>query len=100
VNEISSPLKFGEYLACGVPVIMSEGVGDFSQLAHREGIGVVVPHGASVEETARCVADFVAAHRCDSDALRSRARRTAVEHLNYASHVPALAACSDRLLAQ
>lgn len=44
VNEVSSPTKFGEYLAAGLPVIMTDGIGDFTDLAAREGVGLVIPH--------------------------------------------------------
>lgn len=43
VNAVSSPTKFGEYLAAGLPVLMTEGVGDFSDLVKREGVGLIVP---------------------------------------------------------
>jgi len=42
VNEVSSPTKFGEYLAAGIPVILTEGIGDYSQMAERLGIGVKI----------------------------------------------------------
>jgi hypothetical protein len=29
-NKVASPVKFGEYLSCGLKVIISEGLGDFS----------------------------------------------------------------------
>src|SRR5690606_2328804 len=31
VNQVASPVKFAEYLAAGVPVLISEGVGDYSE---------------------------------------------------------------------
>ena len=42
VNQVSSPTKFGEYLAAGLPVLMTDGIGDFSQLAQEKGVGVVL----------------------------------------------------------
>lgn len=38
----SSPVKIGEYLAVGLPVIITVGIGDYSDLIAREDIGVVV----------------------------------------------------------
>lgn len=43
VNTVSSPTKFGEYLAAGLPVLMTDGIGDFSDLVKRERIGLIVP---------------------------------------------------------
>lgn len=42
VNQVSSPTKFGEYLAAGLPVLMTEGIGDFSQLAQARRVGLVL----------------------------------------------------------
>jgi glycosyltransferase involved in cell wall biosynthesis len=43
VNFVSSPTKFGEYLAAGLPVLMTDSIGDFSQLAESTGTGYVIP---------------------------------------------------------
>lgn len=40
VNFVSSPTKFGEYLAAGVPVILTEGIGDYSDMADRQKVGI------------------------------------------------------------
>jgi len=40
--ETSSPAKFAEYLNCGVPVIITGGVGDFSSLVHHRRLGEVI----------------------------------------------------------
>ena len=37
------PIKVGEYLACGLPVIINEGVGDIDQIIRKEGVGAVIP---------------------------------------------------------
>ena len=42
VNSVASPVKFGEFMAAGLPVIISDGVGDFSDLVQRENVGMVV----------------------------------------------------------
>ncbi|MGA1823644.1 MAG: glycosyltransferase [bacterium] len=42
INQVASPLKFSEYLICGLPVIIGPKVGDFSELVMKEGIGVVL----------------------------------------------------------
>ena len=38
----SSPIKIGEYLASELPVVITRGIGDYSELIERENLGVVV----------------------------------------------------------
>lgn len=40
-NRVSSPTKFAEYLATGLPVIISEHIGDFSAVVVRDALGTV-----------------------------------------------------------
>jgi hypothetical protein len=46
-NRVASPTKFGEYLSAGLPVIISEGLGDFSALVEEEDLGWVSRAGTS-----------------------------------------------------
>jgi glycosyltransferase involved in cell wall biosynthesis len=40
-NRVASPTKFAEYLACGLPVIISAHIGDFSETVRKQGLGTV-----------------------------------------------------------
>ncbi|MCZ7551949.1 MAG: glycosyltransferase [Anaerolineales bacterium] len=42
VNRVSSPTKFGEYMAAGVPVIATDKIGDFSEIIQQENLGLVL----------------------------------------------------------
>lgn len=42
VNYVSSPTKFGEYLAAGVPVISTKGIGDTSDIIRNEKVGLTI----------------------------------------------------------
>jgi len=42
INKVSSPLKFAEYLAAGLPVMVSEGVGDTEQIIQQYKVGVII----------------------------------------------------------
>jgi glycosyltransferase involved in cell wall biosynthesis len=42
VNNVSSPIKFAEYLSCGVNVIMSEAVSSYVKLIYDNKCGVIV----------------------------------------------------------
>lgn len=39
---VSCPTKFGESLACGIPVVINSGIGDTAEIVRKERIGVVV----------------------------------------------------------
>jgi hypothetical protein len=41
INRVSSPIKFSEYLAAGLPVLISEGIGDTEQLIRKSGVGII-----------------------------------------------------------
>jgi glycosyltransferase involved in cell wall biosynthesis len=51
-QRAASPVKVSEYLACGLPVVSSAGVGDLDELLPRTRTGLVVP-GFSAEELDR-----------------------------------------------
>jgi glycosyltransferase involved in cell wall biosynthesis len=70
------PTRLGEVLACGVPVLVNEGVGDVAEIVTRERIGVVVGGGegadmeAALEALSRLRADPELAGRCRRAAER------------------------------
>lgn len=41
VNEIASPMKFSEYIACGVPVLISNNVGDSTSIVNKNEVGFI-----------------------------------------------------------
>ncbi len=41
-NKVASPVKFAEYLSCGLKVLISAGVGDFSDYVNKKGCGAVL----------------------------------------------------------
>ena len=42
VNQVASPIKFLEYISCGVNVIMTEAVPSYAQIIKENGIGTVI----------------------------------------------------------
>ncbi len=44
-NQVASPTKFAEYLSNGLRVITNEGLGDFSELARKADLGIVLRDG-------------------------------------------------------
>jgi glycosyltransferase involved in cell wall biosynthesis len=89
VNQVASPVKAPEYLACGLPLIVSAGIGDLSQRVEEAEAGAVVnaldanAYDAALE---RCQA-LIAAGR---DELAARASRLAAQHHSLSAGVDAL----------
>lgn len=52
-NRVASPTKFGEYLAAGLPVVISEHLGDFSEMVRTENLGHVHLKGAPMTNLER-----------------------------------------------
>jgi glycosyltransferase involved in cell wall biosynthesis len=42
MNNVAAPTKFSEYVLCGLPVLISKGVGDYSQFVDKHKIGFVI----------------------------------------------------------
>jgi glycosyltransferase involved in cell wall biosynthesis len=42
LNKVSSPTKFSEYVMCGLPVIMTEEIGDYSEIMKTQDFGIVI----------------------------------------------------------
>lgn len=76
----SSPIKFGEYLACGVPVVVNRGIGDCDEIILKERVGVVV-NDFSFSEYERAARELKAL-LSEGDALRDRCARSAREHFS------------------
>ena len=71
----SSPTKYAEYLGCGLPLIINEGVGDSDVLITRERIGALV-HDFDELEYANASA-AIESHAGYPEQIRRRAREVA-----------------------
>jgi hypothetical protein len=47
--ETSSPVKFAEYLNCGLPVLITSGVGDYSRMTIERQVGATVTRDESFD---------------------------------------------------
>jgi len=47
VNNVACPVKIGEYLSAGLPVLLSRGIGDMSDLIAKHGVGLVIEDSPS-----------------------------------------------------
>ena len=79
----SCPTKFGEYLACGLPVVINSKIGDTQDIIQKNKIGVVI-NDFSVEEYDRKVKELLYLIEKDRG-LRRRCRDVAKQYfsLNY-----------------
>lgn len=68
-NKVASPVKFAEYLAAGLQVIISPGIGDYSQTTAEHHLGIV----------ANAPEEFLLRKPTDED--RSRSHAYAAQHL-------------------
>ncbi len=76
----SSPIKMGEFLASGVPVIINPGVGDTEELVRVNRVGVVV--NKFDEKDFKLAVDELLNLKKEGENLRARCRDTAKKHLS------------------
>jgi len=57
INRVASPTKVAEYLAVGLPVLMSEGIGDYGYLVDQFCLGATIPDFAELtgEKTSQLI---------------------------------------------
>lgn len=67
-NSVASPTKFAEYISAGIPVIVSDHIGDLSALVRQHGTGWIYSNG-------------IPALKRPDDRERAQLRRFAEEHL-------------------
>ena len=74
MNRVSMPVKFAEYLSCGVPVIATRVVGWIDDIVERSGAGLVIDWFGASPDQQRAEAERVCrALRTDGERMRSAA---------------------------
>ena len=97
VNRVSSPIKFGEYLASGTPVVISEGIGDFAALTQSHRVGVVIPSSSDERSAVELLKQHIADYATNRMSVRGRCRRVARTHLDIGHWVGELASAYQQL---
>jgi glycosyltransferase involved in cell wall biosynthesis len=96
-QRAASPVKNGEYLACGLPVVSTAGVGDYSNLIADQRVGVVVD--SLSPEDLRRYASTLRDLLSEGASLASRCREAARSHAGLTEVVlPRYRALYHRLL--
>jgi glycosyltransferase involved in cell wall biosynthesis len=78
VNNVASPIKIGEYLGCGLPVILTKGIGDYSEMIAKTDTGLVLDENGDM---ARQIVDFM--KNADLSAIREKAARLARDTMSW-----------------
>lgn len=97
LNRVASPVKFAEYLASETPVIISEAVGDYSQLVRGERVGMVLPSEEKGDEINILLKTFLTEYKKAPQEWRERCRRIADDRLDIARYLPTIVARYEKL---
>ncbi|MBI4436598.1 MAG: glycosyltransferase family 4 protein [Candidatus Omnitrophica bacterium] len=95
-KKASCPTKVGESLACGVPVVITRGIGDCDEIVQRERVGVVVTD-LSLRGYREAIERLIAL-RVEGAALAQRCRRVAQDHFDLDRGVEKYLALYERLM--
>lgn len=90
VNRVSSPTKYGEYLAAGLPVLMTDCIGDYSAHGQQYGVGIVLPAARLKEACAdlnllRGIIGFAEQVKSDKPIWREKCQQSIREELSWES---------------
>ena len=92
----SSPIKMGEFLASGIPVVINSGIGDTEELVRDNKVGVVA-RDLNTDSYRTALEELFALIR-EGDALRQRCRQTARASLLLEDGIERYAALYEKLL--
>lgn len=96
-KQASNPTKLGEWLACGVPVVMTDQIGDTREIIESEQVGVMVSLGE--QEMYDQVAGNALRLLEDAD-LKHRCRRAAQRHFSLEEALKQYSAIYRQLLTE
>jgi glycosyltransferase involved in cell wall biosynthesis len=87
LNRVASPLKFAEYLAAGLAVVTSPGLGDVSDLVTEKELGVLVDpdHGEKIVDEIR---ELVSSIRAEPSRFQNRSSAIAHDLLDWEAYLP------------
>lgn len=97
LNEVSSPIKFAEYLASGTPVIITEKVGDYSEWTKKESLGCVLSQPMDKRRLTGELQELLSSYQSDPGGQRAHCREVARSRLSWEACLPALAEAYQRL---
>jgi glycosyltransferase involved in cell wall biosynthesis len=82
VNNVACPIKIGEYLASGLPVILTKGIGEFSKAVSKHKIGLLLDeHRDAAEQIVNYLEEL------NQNDIRTAAMQYCREQLTFDSHL-------------
>jgi glycosyltransferase involved in cell wall biosynthesis len=102
VNLVSSPTKFGEYLASGIPVILTDGIGDYSEMANelKVGISVKIENNRLEEQELQRLSVFLTNVQLNRELWADRCKTAANQYLDWNTSGAKLKEIYSRLMAE
>lgn len=87
VSRVASPVKFAEYLACGLPVLAFSGIGDTEEIIQRYSVGECVnpDDPENIKLGIRRLLSRIEGYR---EGLRVQCREVAVKYFAWDSYLP------------
>lgn len=86
VNNVASPIKVGEYLACGLPIILTKGIGDYSTSLPEAGIALLLNDGSEkIDVDAKTIINYL--RNPNFKNIKMRCENYAKQHLSIESNI-------------
>ena len=89
-NRVACPVKFSEYLRCGLPVLLTEHIGDLGALVNRERLGCTVRFPLDQEEVTQAAWTVRRWLETEEDAYRERCSMLAEKHMSWNGQIDKL----------
>ena len=86
-QRFRSPIKVGEYLCCGLPYLVCQGVSEDDWVASRDHVGLVV-EAFTPAEAARIAPQLAAFLAEDRAAVHARCRAAGIRYRSYGQYLP------------
>jgi glycosyltransferase involved in cell wall biosynthesis len=100
VNRVASPVKFAEYMAAGLPVLITPNLGDYSEAVCRHRLGTVLRLQMTDADLTDRLSEFVASADFRERRMSERCVRFATDRLSWAKHLPTVLGIYHRLHAE
>jgi glycosyltransferase involved in cell wall biosynthesis len=88
VNRVASPTKFAEYLAVGVPVVLTDVLGDFSKIVKKHDVGCSLPSNTSAIGVAEEIDRLLNRNSIHPESSRQRCKAAYQHELSFESILP------------
>jgi glycosyltransferase involved in cell wall biosynthesis len=82
-NQVACPVKFSEYLRCGLPVMLTRYIGDLGELVNREQVGCTIGFPVDREEVIQAAGTIRRRLEAEGDAYRRRCSLLAQQTLSW-----------------